>query len=128
MQNVALALAGLIGASTAIVHGILTDRLMVKPIERRLANDSGVSLTIRRLVPPLLQYSTYSWLIGAIALVIAANAAGAETRLAISLLVGSMFLYAAVANLWGTRGRHPGWVLMAVAVGLIAVDVATTVR
>lgn len=38
------------------------------------------------------------------------------------LLVGSMFLYGAVANLWGTRGRHPGWVLMAVAVTLIAVD------
>lgn len=128
MQNVALSLAGLIGATTAIVHGILTDRMMVKPIERRLANDSGVSMTIRRIVPPLLQYSTYSWLIGGIALVIAANVAGAETRLAISLLVGSMFLYAAVANLWGTRGRHPGWVLMAVAVGLIAVDVATTVR
>lgn len=122
MQNAALTLAGLIGGSTAIFHGIVTHRLMVKPIDRRLADAAGVSMTIRRIVPPLLQYSTYSWLVGGIALIIAANIAGAETRLAIGMLVGSMFLYGAVANLWGTRGRHPGWVLMAAAVALIAVD------
>ena len=122
MENFALSLAGPIGGATAIVHGILTDRLMVKPIGRRLADDAGTSMTIRRIVPPLLHYSTYSWLVGGIALVIAANIAGAETRLAIGLLVGSMFLYGAVANLWATRGRHPGWILMAVAVALIAFD------
>lgn len=122
MQNLALVLSGLIGASTAIIHGILTERLMVKPIDRRLAADPGVSTAIRRIVPPLLHYSTYSWLVGGIALVIAATVAGAETRLAVSLLVGSMFLYAAVANLWATRGRHPGWMLMAISVALIACD------
>lgn len=122
MNNVALSLAGLIGATTAIVHGILTDRLMVKPVDRRLADDPHISMTIRRLVSLLLYYSTYSWLVGGIALIIVANVAGAETRLAIGLLVGTMFLYGAVANLWGTRGRHPGRVLMALAVSLIAVD------
>ena len=122
MQYFALSLAGLIGAGTAIIHGILTDRLMVKPIDRRLADDPRISMTIRRIIPSLLHYSTYSWLVGGVALVIAANFAGAETRLWIGLLVGSMFLYAAVANLWATRGRHPGWVLMALAVALIAVD------
>ena len=122
MQNLLLSLAGLIGAATAIFHGIVTHRLMVVPIDRRLADAAGVSMTIRRIVPPLLQYSTYSWLVGGVALVIAANVAGAETRLWISLLVGAEFLYAAIANLWATRGRHPGWVLMAAAVILIALD------
>lgn len=122
MQNLALTLAGLIGAATAIVHGILTQRLMVKPIDRRLADAAGVSPTIRRIVPPLLHYSTYSWLVGGIALVIAANFAGRESQLSISLLVGAMFLYGAAANLWATRARHPGWILMALAVALIAVD------
>lgn len=123
MQHVALTLAGLIGGATAIFHGIVTDRLMVKPIGRRLADAAGVSMTIRRIVPPLLQCSSFSWLVGGIALVIAANVAGAETRLWISLLVGSMFAYAAVANAWATRGRHPGWMLMAAAVALIVVDI-----
>lgn len=122
MRNFALTLAGLIGGATAIFHGIVTHRLMVMPIDRRLAEDRSVSMTIRRIVPPLLQYSTYSWLVGGIGLMIAANVASAETRIWISLLVGSMFLYAAFANLWATRGRHPGWVLMATAVILIAVD------
>lgn len=126
MQHIALSLAGLIGAATAIFHGIVTHRLMVRPIDRGLAaDDSGVSMTIRRIVPPLLQYSTYSWLVGGIALIIAANIADEKTRLAIGLLVGSMFLYAAVANLWATRGRHPGWLLMAIACALIAVDLLT---
>ena len=122
MQHFALLVAGLIGAATAIFHGIVTQRLMVKPIDRRLAEHAGVSPTIRRIVPPLLHYSSYSWLVGGIALIIAANVADAEARLAIGLLVGNMFLYAAVANAWATRGRHPGWMLMAVAVALIAVD------
>ena len=122
MQHFALTLAGLIGAATAIFHGIVTQRLMVKPIDRRLAAADGVSITIRRIVPPLLHYSTYSWLVGGLALVIAANGAGAETRLWVSLLVGAEFLYATIANAWATRGRHPGWMLMAAAVGLIAYD------
>ena len=122
MQNLALSLAGLIGAATAIFHGIVTQRLMVKPIDRRLAAADGVSITIRRIVPPLLHYSSYSRLVGGNARVIAANGAGAETRLWVSLLVGAEFLYATIANAWATRGRHPGWMLMAAAVGLIAYD------
>ena len=122
MQHIALTLAGLIGGATAIFHGIVTQRLMVNPIDRRLSDAAGVSPTIRRIVPPLLHYSTYSWLIGGVALVIAANIAGTETRLSVGLLVGATFLYAAVANAWATRGRHPGWMLMAVAVALIAID------
>jgi hypothetical protein len=28
-------------------------------------------------------------------------------------------LFGAIGNLWGTRGRHPGWMLLAAAVVLI---------
>ena len=121
MQHIAMFVAGLIGAATAVFHGVLTHRLMVRPINRRLADAAGVSATIRRIVPPLLHYSTYSWFVGGIALMIAAST-GSEIRLAVGLLVGSMFLYAAIANLWATSGRHPGWMLMAAAVALIAFD------
>ena len=120
-----MTIAGLIGAATAVFHGILTQRLMVTPIDRRLADAAGVSATIRRIVPPLLHYSTYSWLVGGIALVVVANRSNEDARLAVALLVGSMFAYAAAANFWATRGRHPGWLLMAAAVGLIAFDVIT---
>ena len=36
-QNSALALAGVIGGITAVIHGVLTQRLMVRPIEAALA-------------------------------------------------------------------------------------------
>jgi len=124
MTHIALTIAGLIGAATAIFHGILTQRLMVRPIERRLADASGISATIRRIVPPLLHYSTCSWLVGGLALVVVANGSSEDVTVAIALLVGAMFAYAAAANLWATRGRHPGWMLMAAAVGLIAFDLA----
>jgi hypothetical protein len=45
---------------------------------------------------------------------------GRDARRATGLLVGSTFLFGALGNLWGTRGRHPGWMLMAAALILIA--------
>ena len=66
----ALALAGVIGSGVAIVHGILTKRLMVTPFQHLAEGNFGAST--RRLVPLLLQFSTFNWFIGGIVLVIAA--------------------------------------------------------
>lgn len=122
MPHIALMLAGMIGAATAIIHGILTQRLIVRPVGRALTEQTSVSASIRRLVPMLIQYSTFGWLVCGIALMIAANITDAEARLAISLLAATQFAYAAIGNFWGTRGRHPGWMLMAAAVALIMFD------
>ena len=74
-------------------------------------------------MPLLLQYSTFNWLLGGFALIAAALWFGHDARLATGLLVGSSYLYGAAGNLWGTRGRHPGWMLMAVALVLIVLGV-----
>src|SRR6266851_1026804 len=44
-------------------------------------------------------------------------------KLATGLLVGSSYLFGALGNLWATRGRHPGWMLYAVALVLIVYGV-----
>lgn len=119
-QDAALALAGVVGAGVAVVHGILTQRLMVRPLEELLAANRQIGGTVRRLVPLLLHFSTFAWFLGGLALVLAAVRLGPEARLATSLLVGALYLFGAVGNLWGTRGRHPGGMLMAAAVILIA--------
>jgi hypothetical protein len=116
-QDAALAMAGIVGCGVAVFHGILTQRLMVKPISD--IADRRLSRPIQRLVPLLLQFSTFNWFLGGLALVAAAVGFGPDVRLATGLLVGGSYLYGALANLWGTRGRHPGWMLMAVAVILI---------
>ena len=118
-QDAALAMAGVIGSSVAVVHGVLTQRLMVRPLEALFVTDKRITAPIRRLVPLLLHLSTVSWFLGGLAL-IAAVWLTPDARLATGLGVGGLYLYGALGNLWGTRGRHPGWMLMAAAVILIA--------
>jgi hypothetical protein len=122
-QDAALALAGVIGSSVAVFHGVLTQRLMVRPVEALFVADRRIAAPIRRLVPLLLQFSTFNWLLGGLVLIAAALWFEHDARVATGLLVGSSYLYGAVGNLWGTRGRHPGWMLMAVALVLIVLGI-----
>ena len=116
-QDAALSSAGLIGSGVAVVHGVLTQRLMIRPFEA-LAGPK-VAMPIRRLVPLLLHFSTVSWFLGGLALIAAANGFGRDARLATAVCVGAGYLFGAAGNLWATRGRHPGWMLMALALVLI---------
>lgn len=123
-QSSALVAAGIIGSSVAIIHGALTQRLMVRPVGVLLRAPKPAPAAIRRLVPVLLQFSTFNWFLGGLALIAAALWLGPEARLATGLLVGSSYLFGAVGNLWGTRRFHPGWMLYAVALALIAFGLA----
>ncbi len=62
-QDAALALAGVIGSSVAVFHGVLTQRLMVRAVEALFVADRRIAAPIRRLVPLLLQFSTFNWLL-----------------------------------------------------------------
>ena len=118
-QNAALGTAGIIGAGVAVVHGVLVQRLMVEPIEAFAAADKSMAEPIRRLIPPLLHFSTIVWFLGGLALIAAANWFEQNTRRAISVFVGGCYTFGLIFNLWATRGRHPGWMLMAAALALI---------
>jgi hypothetical protein len=119
MRDIALIAAGVIGACVAIVHGVLTQRLMVAPIDALFRQNGHIAPSIRRLVPILLHLSTVSWFLGGLTLVAAALWFDADAKLATAWFVGSLYLFGVVGNLWGTRGRHPGWVLLALALGLV---------
>jgi hypothetical protein len=122
-QSAALGIAGLIGSFVAVVHGILTQRRMVRPIETFLLADRRTSAPIRRLVPLLLHFSTIVWFLGGLTLIAAAVWFDRDAKLATGLFVGSTYLFGALVNLWGSRGRHPGWMLMAAALILIVFGV-----
>ena len=121
-HDLALAIAGVIGSAVAIVHGVLTQRLILRPLQ---AAATKLPRSIGLLTLALLQFSTFNWFIGGLALVAAAFAFGPEGRLAIGLIVGSSYLYGAVGNFIATRGRHPGWLLSAAALALIAYSLST---
>ena len=118
------AIAGVIGSGVAVVHGILVQRLMVKPFEQFALADGRIGAPIRRLVPLLLHFSTISWFLGGLVLIAAARWSERDVRLTIGVFVGSLYLFGALGNLWGTRGLHPGWMLMTVALVLIAFGIS----
>lgn len=117
-HNLALDVAGLIGAVVAIMHGVIVQRLMVGPLSQRAAANPPISPVVRRLISPLLHFSTVVWFAGGIALIFATSL-DSQARLYVGLLVGGTYLFGAVGNFWATRGRHPGWVLLALALVLI---------
>src|SRR5215469_4926897 len=100
-RSAALGMAGLIGSFVAVVHGILTQRLMVRPIEAFLLADRRTSAPIRRLVPLLLHFSTIVWFLGGLILIAAAIWFDRDAKLMTGLFVGSTYLLGALGNLWG---------------------------
>src|SRR5215470_16130489 len=119
-QNASLTMAGIIGSGVAVFHGILVHRLMVKPFEEFALTDGRIGAPVRRLVPLLLHFSTISWFLGGLALIAATTWLERDARFATGVFVGSLYLFGALGNLWATRGSHPGWMLMAIALVLIA--------
>lgn len=118
-NDLALVAAGALGMLTAGVHGIAMQRHIVVPLKGLLK--AGVELrgAGKRLVVPLLHVSTLAWFVGGALLIWAGLRAQHETQVIISATVGTLYLQAAVVNAWATRGRHPGWMVMAAAVALI---------
>ena len=119
MQDFALILAGAIGAIVAVIHGVLVRRKMAAPLAAVLSDANQYPASIARLTPVLLDFSGYNWLLGGLALIAAPCILGPEGIVVVAVLVGSSYLFASIGNFWGTRGRHPGWALYAIATALV---------
>jgi hypothetical protein len=101
---------------------------MVSPLKQLRRNGGVPSAPAGRLIPALLQFSTFNWFVTGLALIAATLWLGDEARLIAGLLAASSYLYGAIANWWATRGRHPGWMFYALAIGLIALGLAPLTR
>ncbi|NWK68948.1 hypothetical protein HWX41_07450 [Bacillus paramycoides] len=114
-SSITLTTAGVIGGSTAVVHGILMKRLIIKPIEAVFVADGRISAPLQRLVTLLLHFTTFNWLLSGLSLIAAAIWFEQDARLVMGLLAGSSYLYGTIISLWVIRRLHPSWILMAVA-------------
>ncbi|CAM3250664.1 hypothetical protein SPAN111604_13240 [Sphingomonas antarctica] len=121
-QDWAMVGAGITGTTVGIIHGSLLGPKMIDPIVGRLRSTPEASGTTVRLTSALLHFSTFAWITGGLALVLAALLATDAVKGAATLFVGSQLLYGAIGNCWATRARHPGWLLMSVAVALLVVS------
>lgn len=115
MQDAAIIAAGAIGAFTALVHSYLVRRKMSETLGPVLAQESAFPEAIQRLVPLLLDFSGYNWFLGGVLLMSAPFWLSGEGIVVAALAVGASYVFAFAGNFWGTRGRHPGWVLYAIA-------------
>jgi hypothetical protein len=118
-QDIALMAAGAIGGGVALIHGLLVRRLMAAPINSLFQAEPAISQPVKRLVPLLLDFSAYNWFLSGMALVAAAIWLGSEAKMMVGLLAGTSFLFAALGNFWGTKGRHMGWVPYAISTAVI---------
>ena len=107
--------AGCVGTFVAIFHGLVTQKWMIKPILKEVTLPDST----RNLIPLLLHFSTICWFFGGIALIITPFWLSPPAMLTTAVFVGAFYTVGAVGNFWGTKGRHPGWMMLAVAVGLI---------
>ncbi len=122
----ALATAGGVGGGTALIHGILLQRIVVRPIGALFAADGGISAPMWRLATLLMHFTTFNWLLSGLALIAAAIWLDQHERLAIRLFAASSFLCGALSALWAVRRPHPSWILMATAIVLIILGLAPT--
>ena len=112
MRDILVQLAGLLALAVSVAHGVIGEttvfaRARIEP-ER-----------LRRLIRLVWQCGTVAWA-GLAILLIAAPKLGSEARVWIIAISIATYAVAAAANAWATRGRHFGWVAMAVVVGLAA--------
>ena len=115
MNNWPLIAAGSVGCIVAVIHGIAMQKLMIRPF----LSGQGLAQSSRRLVPLLLHFSTLFWFMGGIALIIVPRLADTSAVVTTSIFVGATYTFGAIGNFWGTNGKHPGWLLLAVSVALI---------
>lgn len=121
MNDILLISAGCIGASVAIIHGVLMQKLMIKPL---LQSSYGQEMKdqAKKLLPILLHFTTLFWFVGGMALIVAPIVFDQTERLIVSIVVASFYTFGALGNFWGTQGKHPGWLLLALAVVLISLS------
>lgn len=118
-QDTALISAGVLGALVAVIHGYVMQRLLVRPLEELVGKDQSLRSSSKRLLSPLLHVSTLNWFVCGASLIWAGMRFEGEARAVISASAAIIYGYAAVLNARATRGRHPGWILMAISVALI---------
>lgn len=122
--DLALLSAGIVGAVTAIVHGVIMQRHIIKPLLATPGVGQNMSRTALRLIGPLLQVSTIVWLVMGVLLIWAGFRATGEPRLFVSVAGAIVYGHAAIANAVAVRRLHPGWILMGLAFGLIIVGIS----
>jgi hypothetical protein len=111
MRDLALQASGIVAMIVAVAHGVLGEthvfaRARIEPERLRL------------LIRLVWLCGAVAWFCGGVLLFMTPSIAGEEARRWIILLLAVVYMSGVIGNAWATRGRHPGWMLLALAVVL----------
>jgi hypothetical protein len=111
MRDILLQCSGLLAIAAAIIHGTLTEirlfpRVTIEPQRQR---------TLFRLV---FQLPTVAWIACGVLLIVPPSMGSESARHWMIVAFACLFVFSAVVNAWGTRGRHFGWVVLGVVAAL----------
>jgi uncharacterized membrane protein SirB2 len=113
MRDVLLQCSGLLAIAAAATHGVLTEtkvfpRVTIEPQRLR---------TLFRLV---WQIPTVAWIAAGVLLIAAPSIGSESARHWMVVTFACLFIFSALGNAWGTRGKHFGWIVLG-AVAALAV-------
>ncbi|MEL7024408.1 MAG: hypothetical protein AAGL69_11740 [Pseudomonadota bacterium] len=112
MTNMFWFAGGLLGLSVALVHASIGQRLIVAPTE-------GLSEVRARVLTGVFHLSSVYWFALGAAVAIAGVMQPGVWQRPVAWVTLLIYATGATANFWATRGRHFGWVALAVSVLLI---------
>ncbi|MEM7284064.1 MAG: hypothetical protein AAF438_20860 [Pseudomonadota bacterium] len=116
MTDTLLYASGALGVLISLVHGYLGETKVVVPSEA--PNPSA-----KRVLHAIMVLSAVYWFAAAVLLLVTPEFVSVSARPYVVYGVAAVFLSGSVGNLWATRGRHPGWALLAIAAGLAVAGV-----
>ena len=114
MRDLAVQLAGILAFAAAIAHSVLGE---TKVFSRARIEPEHFRLLIRLV----WQCGVVAWMSLATLLIAAPSLGSSQARNWIIAMSIVTFATAALANAWATRGRHFGWILLAVVASLAGV-------
>ena len=117
MQELLLPLAGGLGAVVAGWHGYLGETRLIAPLD--IPNRQA-----KAFIRAMWQLSTATWMLCSLIIALSPWLARGGERVLVVAIASLPLLYGLIANAWISRGRHFGWKLLGVVLGLAAVGVA----
>jgi hypothetical protein len=113
MRDILLQISGVLAILAAAIHGVLSEtrvfpRVTIEPKRLR---------TLFRFV---WQVPTVAWIAGGVLLIAAPTMASDAARHWIVVMLACLFVFSAIGNAVGTRGRHFGWMVLGAVAALAA--------
>ena len=108
--DLAIRIAGVLAMLAAMGHGYLGDKALAKV---KIEPDNQKSFTRW-----CYQFGSFSWLVGGIVFLIAPDLLSGSERNILIVTFAPIYLFGALVNLWFTKARHPGWVMLLTVVVL----------